>query len=521
MPIDPSQVTWDQPIDPKQVLWKPIAPTYDPTADMSTTQRVLAGIGDGMVGVGRAVGLGNWLESQGFPGTKEYADNLDARLKSTTSGKVGNVLGQAAIAAPAALIPGANTYLGASLIGAGTGALFTEGDAADRAKAAAFGAAGGAAGKGLGDLLGWGIPKVVQSLGAGRVAAQAANAQRDAAATAAQQAGYVIPPADVNSNWLNETLGGLSGKVKTAQVASQRNQDVTNGLARNALGISSDTPLNVDTLRAIRTSAGQAYDAVRGAGTVTADQQYADALNGIKSTYQGAAKDFPGLANDQVSSLVDTLNQPTFDAGSAVDAIKVLRGTADKAFKTGDTGFGNAAKSAAGEMESMLDRHLQASGAPADLVQNFQQARQTIAKTYSVEKALNGETGDVSAQALAAQSRRGAPLSGELDTIGSAGMAFPKATQTLKETPKAFSPLDFMLSGGLGLVTHNPMAMATLAARPAARSLLLSKPYQGLLGSPQSYGPGMLEQTLPLLGSDPMRRSLSLGGGLLGSDLSQ
>ena len=48
------------------------------------------------------------------------------------------------------------------------------------------------------------------------------------------------------------------------------------------------------------------------------------------------------------------------------------------------------------------------------------------------QKALNSETGDVSAQMLAGQLKKGKPLSGDLLDIAKIGSAFPKATQSLK-----------------------------------------------------------------------------------------
>ena len=499
---------------------------YDPTEDMGTGQKVLAGIGQGMSSAGRALLQGiskiTGAEANGAGLIKQSeiddAKSTDAALLKTGAGRVGSALGTAAVAAPTALIPGANTYMGASLIGGGTGLALTEGDLGDRAKGAAWGAAGGAAGKGLGDLLGWGVPKLAQSMAAKRTAAQAANAQKDAAAVAAKEAGYVIPPSDVNPSLLNEILGGLSGKIKTAQVASAKNQGTTNALARKALGVADDVPLTADTLAAIRKEAGKAYEAVRGAGTINADDAYMQALEKMAAKYEGAGKDFPGLAKSAVTDLVDSLKQPKFEASSAVDAIKVLRETSDKAFRSGDTSLGKAAKSAAGEMESLLDRHLQATGAPADLLKSFRDARQTIAKTYTVQKALNSETGDVSAQMLAGQLKKGKPLSGDLLDIAKIGSAFPKATQSLKEAPKAVSPLDFM-AGLMGAGSTGPVGAAAVAARPAVRSLLLSKTYQDLLANPKSYAPSLLEQTLPAIDNGLLRSSLPFAGSLLGVQL--
>lgn len=499
----------------------------NPTEGNSFLDNALAATGKGMTSVARALGASpEFLRRQGLPGTKEEADAQDAPLMKTAGGKVGNVLGQAAPAVVGMLIPGANTYAGAALIGAGTGGAFTEGGAAERVKGAFGGAVGGLAGKGLGDLIGWGVPKLSKSLAEGRASAQVANAQRDAAAIAAKDAGYVIPPADVNPSFLNEALGGLSGKIKTAQVASARNQGTTNAMARKALGLADDAPLTADSLQAFRNSAASTgYAPIRQAGEVVADAPYMAALDNIAAHYQGAARSFPGKGGmhgpaNPVLDMVDQLRQTKFDAGDALDMVKVLRESADKAYRSGDTGFGKASKAAASALEDQIERHLKAAGDDAAMAA-FRKARQDIAKSYTVQKAVNPGSGDVSAQVLARELQKGKPLSGELKAVAEIANAFPKATQALKESPKAVSPLDFAFGGGAGIATGNPLALATMAARPAARSLLLSKPYQGLLARPASYATGLLESTLPALDNELLRRALPVTGGLLGVQLSQ
>lgn len=498
----------------------PSAP-IDPTEGDSFLTNLMAATGKGMTSVARALGASpDFLRRQGLPGTKEEADANDAPLMKRAGGKIGNVLGQAAIASPAMLIPGANTYAGAALIGGGTGAAFTEGDAADRAKGAIGGALGGLAGKGLGDLIGWGAPKIAGRLSASRASAQAANVQRDAAAVAAKEAGYVLPPADVNPSFLNEALGGLSGKIKTAQVASARNQGTTNALARNALGMANDAPLSADALQTFRnTAATSGYAPIRQAGEISADASYTRALDSIAGQYQGAARSFPGAAKNPVMDMVEGLRQQKFDAGDALDMVKVLRESADKAYRAGDTGLGKASKAAAGALEDQIERHLKAAGDDVAMTA-FRKARQDIAKSYTVQKAINPGTGDVSAQVLARELQKGKPLSGDLRTIAEVGSAFPKAAQALKEAPKATSPLDWMaalMSAG----TLGPGGAVTLGARPAARSLLLSKAYQGLLANPETYGASLLESSMPLLGSSAVTRPLPLAGGLLGIQVSQ
>jgi hypothetical protein len=140
----------------------------------------------------------------------------------------------------------------------------------------------------------------------------------------------------------------------------------------------------------------------------------------------------------------------------------------------------------------------------------FKAARQQIAKTYSVQSGLNAATGDVSAQKLAQQLAKGKPLSGELKDIAEFATAFPKATQTLKEAPKAWSPLDaFAGLGGAGI--GSPTLMAAAAARPAVRAALLSPAYQRAA----MQGPGLLT----MLPEAVMRQQLIQRGmpGLLGS----
>jgi len=506
--------------DPNSQAFKDrVAAKYNPTNDMSTSERVLAGIGSGFASVGRAVGLGGLMGN--LPKTKDEAQQIDAPLMATTSGKVGRVIGTVAPALPTAFIPGVNTWAGAALTGATTGAAFTEGDLKDRAIGAGFGTVGGLVGKGLGDGLRLGANWLGGKLSELRGAAQVANAQKDAAAVTAQQAGYVIPPADVRPTFLNETLGGLSGKIKTAQAASAQNQSVTNAMARKALGVADDAPLTTNALQAFRdTAATSGYAPIRKAGEVTADAAYNKALDSIAGQYQGAARSFPGAAKNPVMDMVEGLRQSKFDAGDALDMVKVLRQDADKAFRAGDTGLGKAAKSAAGAIEDQIERHLKAAGDDAAMAA-FRKARQDIAKSYSVQKALNVATGDVSAPALARELAKGKPLSGELRTIAEVANAFPKATQALKEAPKAISPLDFAFGGGAGVATGNPLALATMAARPASRALLLSKPYQAAFAMPQSYAPGLLESALPALENEMLRRTMPGVGGLLSANAAQ
>jgi hypothetical protein len=451
----------------------------DPTEGMSGLDKFRAGVGKAFVDIGRGAG-----QLVGAVSRDDVAESrkLDSSLMNTGAGVAGNLAGNVALLAPTAMIPGAATIPGAAAIGAATGALQPSVSTQETMTNMALGGAGGAAGQAIANK----VPGLLRGRVDTAKAGQAANAQKFAAARAGAKEGYVIPPADLEPGALSEAVSGLSGKIKTAQVASQRNQQVTDRLAREAIGLKAGDELSSDTLQAIRNqAAAQGYAPIRSAGTVQADQQLGTALDAIVATRKGASRSFPGLGKtnmhgkpvDEVVDLVDALRVKQFDAGDAIDATKVLRETADKAYRAGDRELGKASKGAADAIEGMLERHLQAAGNP-DALKAFRDARTLIAKTYSVQKGLNAQTGNVSAQSLAKELAKGRPLSGELRTVAETGQAFPKATQSLKEAPKQLSPLDFAVAATSGAATGNPLAAVMLGARPLARNALLSGPVQ-------------------------------------------
>lgn len=470
---------------------KPEVPDF--TKDMSKGELFLAGVGKAFTDIGRGAGQLVGLVSRA---DVERARELDRALMNTGAGAVGNFAGNMALLAPTAMIPGANTVAGAGAIGAAAGLLQPSTSTNETVTNMLLGGAGGSAGQYVANKL----PGVVQSWKQNEIQKvaekTAASAQKYAAARAGNQAGYVVPPADLNPGMTSELLSGLSGKIKTAQVASQRNQAVTDRLARQALGLADDAQLTPDVLQALRNQAADSgYAPIRQAGNIAADADYAKALDAIASQYQGAARSFPGAAKNPVLDMVEGLRAGSFDAGDGLDMVKVLRESADKAYRSGDTGLGKASKAAAEAIEEQIDRSLTASGNQA-AIKAFREARKQIAKTYSVQKALNSETGSVSAQKLAQELQKGKPLTGELRTAAEFATAFPKAAQALKEAPKSVSPLDFAVAGAGTLTTGNPLALAMLGARPAARNMLLSSMVQNAALKP-GFKPSAMSQLAP------------------------
>ncbi len=315
------------------------------------------------------------------------------------------------------------------------------------------------------------------------------------AARQAQEAGYVIPPTQVKPSLINRLLEGSAGKISTAQNASFKNQQVTNQLAARSLGLPDDVVITPDVLNNLRTKAGQAYENLGATGTIKTSPKYIQALDDIEP-YKNAKKAMASFDSPEAKPIIDiveSLKTPSFDVSSALSKIKLLRSDADKAYRANDATLGKVNKDAAKVLEDTIENYL-ANSKQTDLLQKFRDARQLIAKTYSVENALNQSTGSIDAKKLAAQLAKGKPLSGELKQAGQFAQAFPTAAQTTERMgsiPQT-SPLDLYASLGLGTAglyagdtQSGALGFATGAIRPALRATALSRPVQNRLTNQQ------------------------------------
>lgn len=479
----------------------------EPTIGMSGSERFLAGAGKAFSDLGqgalqvaetpavrRAVstinpvaGMGaQFLPKAPTSGEVQETRRLDAPLMRTGAGLAGNITGNIAATLPAMAIPGANTYAGASLIGGALGGLQP---VADESRAGNIALGGGTG------VLGQGAANLVGRAALGGVA-KPLN-QSDEVLRKIRQAGYVIPPSQTSGAGVaSKALEGFAGKAQTAQKASSMNQELSNTAARNAIGLPPNAPITREALTAVRREAGQAYEAVKGFGTMGADDVFISDLDKIASKFKGAEVDFPGLGKTPITDTIEALKQPRFTAAGAVDAISILRDKADAAFRSGDKGLGRALRDASSAMEGVVERNLAAkigqeagpqSQAAAQLLKQFRDARVKIATSYTIENALNETTGNVSTQILGNALKSGKPLTGDLLTAAKVGRAFPKAAQRpeIIGSQPGLSPLDYasapLYGAAGGLISGDPSGMLAAGIpflRPGARSALLSPAFQ-------------------------------------------
>jgi hypothetical protein len=295
-----------------------------------------------------------------------------------------------------------------------------------------------------------------------------------------------MPPSQAGGGLIAHALEGLSGKAATAQQASAANQKITNVLAAKALGLPEDVQLSPEVLDSVRSEAGKAYDAL--------------------------AK-LPVKPAESADVLMNRIASAEINPKQMVYDLRVARQEADAYYKAYARSAdpeqltkAKQAKANASRIETELEKYAQGMG-HEELLPALRDARQQIAKTYTVEKALNPTTGSVDAKVLAKELQKGKPLSGELKQVADFAERFKKAVQTPEQMGSlpGVSPLDFAYAGaggGYNLFQGDNAAegaLAGLALRPAARALLLSKAGQNRLAKAGGVNPQLINmlRTLP------------------------
>jgi hypothetical protein len=274
------------------------------------------------------------------------------------------------------------------------------------------------------------------------------------------EAGYVIPPNMVEPSAKNAIIESFSGKQATSQIASVRNQQVTEKLVRQSLGLADDVPLTKGALDQIRKIEGGAYQKVAN-------------------------------LSDEASQTLEALKQARNDAQGWFNAYNRSASPADLA-------KAKEFRDVANNLENALEFHATAAG-KEELIPALKQARTQIAKTYTVERALNDAGGTVNARVLGRLYEKGKPLSGGLEVAGKFASRFPSIAQAPQQmgSPAAHNlrSMASLLLGGGGLSAAGPVGIAAGAvpfvAPAISRSLMFREGAQR----------GLLNQAAPTMGS--------------------
>jgi hypothetical protein len=284
-----------------------------------------------------------------------------------------------------------------------------------------------------------------------------ANAVRDANVLAAQREGFVVTPGSLTPTGANVVKERIAGKTHLEQLASIKNQQMADKVARRAVNLPENAPLTSDSMKSIRKAEyAKGYEPVKNLGNIVADTVFLDDLTNIQSSYTGASKSFPLAVPDEVGNLIKKYNVEKFDAADAVDVIKKLREQASGNFRKGENDLAKSQLDISTALEGQIARNLEASGDPklANLLEQFKASRQRMAISHTIENAIRVGSGSVDAKKLGRDIQNDKFMTGDLKTIAEFANTFPRVNvpPSTIGTPGAATVVGRSLSGGAGAV---------------------------------------------------------------------
>jgi hypothetical protein len=281
------------------------------------------------------------------------------------------------------------------------------------------------------------------------------NVVRDANLLAAQKEGYVVTPGSLDPTGANILKERIAGKTHLEQLASIKNQTITDNLARKAVGLPENAQLTPEVMKGIREAEyTKGYAPLKNLGNIVADDAYITDLANIEAKYTGASKSFPGVVPDEVGKLIKGFLVDKFDSGDVVDVVKNLREQASANFRKGENAMAKAQLDVSTALEGQLARTLETSGDPnlAGLLEQFKASRQRMAVSHTVEEAIRKGSGSVDGRKLARDIQSDKFMTGDLKTAAEFANTFPRVNvpPSMIGTPGAGTILGRSLSGAAG-----------------------------------------------------------------------
>lgn len=505
----PDGATQEQVLSYAQSQFKP-QEKPDPTEGMTGAQKFLAGTGKGMVDIGRGAGQ---LLGMVKPEDVEKSRALDAPLMKTGAGAIGNIVGAAVPAIATMMIPGVNTYTGASLAGATLGALSPRGEGETLVANMALGAAGGVAGQGVSNLIGRVISPVKSTL----------TDEQKRLAVAALKQGIPLDAAQATGSKPLQTLSSvfsnlpLTASKEAARKSAQ--QTAFNTAVMKTAGENTDNAAPEVVDRMFKRLGGNFEDIYK-RNVVKVDDNLLDSLGKVEKQY--------GMVLDPnqkaiISRNIDAiLGDGSNMTGETYQATRSLMGRLQK---SQDPNLSQAAKG----IKTALDEAAERSLDKADLSLLKETQRQYgSAKTISnAMKTAAGTSGDIPGASLrTAMKASGDNFTrgkGDLNDLARIGETFMKdAGGNPSGTAKHAYMQNIMTGGigGLGGYAGSGGNMET-AALAAGGGLLAPRVIQALMNNPAMQNYLVSNQLRQLLSSGAQQTASPLltgagAAGLLG-----
>lgn len=425
-------IEWDLPKKPR-VEWD--EPKYDPTEGMSGGQKFLAGVGKGMVDLGRGVGQMFGMVSED---DVKRSRQLDAPLMKTGAGLAGNIVGAAVPAMATMLIPGVNTYTGAAAVGAGMGALNPIADGETRLGNAVLGGVGGVAGQFGANMVGRAIAPVKNAL----------TGEQQRLAAEAVKRGIPLDAADVTGSKPLKAIRSVMGNLpltagRQAEMEGAKQAAFNRAVLRTA-GENADNAAP-EVVKDMMDRLGGNFQNIYGRNSVKVDNNLLTALADVDAKY---GRVLPSQQKEVFNRVIDDILANPSMQGQTYQFTRTQMG---KLSKSGDPAV---AQAAAGIKEALDDAAARSLN-PADATLLKQTQRQ-YANAKAIENAMStvpGVSGDIPAAnlrtALKTQSKKAYTQGqGDLNDLSRIGATFLRDPMANTSNTATHGLYQNLLTGG-------------------------------------------------------------------------
>lgn len=267
--------------------------------------------------------------------------------------------------------------------------------------------------------------------------------QIDAAADA-QRLGIALNPVDIEPSVGSRATSAMAGE-KGVEAITNVNKNQVRNIALNDMGLPPTTQLNSSkAFQDARAQFSKPYDKVKSLPIQQADDAMVRRLEDIRTDLDviGAKEYAPAIGkivDDAISKTQTGLTGETLLKNISVLRERAKRTYNNKAATSEALDIADTNLKIATELESMIDNSI----SNPKLLQEFRDARQKMARTYSYEGATDLNTGIVDVSKLARITSKNSALTGDIAALGRIAGNFPEAFTT-----KAASPWTKALSIG-------------------------------------------------------------------------
>lgn len=412
------------------------------TEGMSGGQLAAAGAGKAFVDLGRGIG-----QRAGMVSPQQVAESrqTDAPLLDTGMGRIGNIGGNVMAAAPALMVPGANTVVGSGIVGGLLGAAQPSLSGRETAANIAFGGAGGAAGQRIGQTVGGWVRNQDTALTAAQRAAMGANPRM-----------RLTPGQATGSKALQRAEAAMESNPMTSgpfDALREHNQREVNRAAARAIG-ETGTDMSAPVLDRAFTRVEDFYDTLNTPRPVRLDQNaITGRLTQMLDNYEGQYVGNHDFTQNALFRNLDRFVQSGTATQAQLSRLASNLGKASRAQMTsasGDRTMGMAL----GDLKDVVDDAL-FGALPAAEQQAFREARGHYRTLMQLTGRLGvvNQQGNVSGRALAntlQQSDRRGFMRGQnqSDLYNAARFtsAFPDVVGNSGTATRSLGPTDWLTS---------------------------------------------------------------------------